>query len=484
VYDIKSMEKEMHTVQAPRIEPVIEARRWWVLGLLALAQAMLVIDVTVVNVALPTISTELGLDRTALTWVVTAYTLMFGSLLLLGGRLSDGFGRRRVFLAGIGVFVAASFASGLAPNGMVLVLTRAAQGVGAALMAPAALSIITTTFTGQERTRALGVWSAVGGSGAAIGVALGGLLTSGPGWQWVFFINVPIGIVIGIGVLRTVPAGVAAIASRLDVAGAVGATVMFGALLIGLINAGDAGWASAATLVPLGVAAIAGIAFFVMERMVAEPLVRFERLAVASLPGSLGMLLSAAGLLAGGFFLNTLYLQGVLGLTALETGAAFIPVALAIIIGAQAAAHLIGRIGPRPVGAAAFGIAAVGLLLLSRVPAGGNVLVDVLPGFALAALGLGMALVTGTSTAFSGSEHEDAGLVSGLVNTAHELGFALGVALISTIAAASLGARPGSIDGFRDAFLFAGSAALVTAVVAMRVLPADRPTVQGHAFAH
>ena len=194
----------MHT-HAPTTTP--DPRRWWVLGLLAIAQAMLVIDVTVVNVALPSIGAELGLDRAALTWVVTAYTLFFGSLLLLGGRLADGFGRRRMFLIGIGTFVVASLAAGLAPDGTILVAARAAQGIGAALMSPAALSIVTTTFAGAERTRALGVWAAVGGSGAAIGVALGGLLTSGPGWQWVFFVNVPIGIVVALGVARLIATG-------------------------------------------------------------------------------------------------------------------------------------------------------------------------------------------------------------------------------------------------------------------------------------
>jgi EmrB/QacA subfamily drug resistance transporter len=449
-----------------------------------MAQAMLVIDVTVVNVALPSIGSDLGLDRAALTWVVTAYTLFFGSLLLLGGRLADGLGRRRMFLAGIGIFVAASLASGLAPDGTILVLARAAQGIGAALMSPAALSIVTTTFDGPERTRALGVWAAVGGSGAAIGVALGGLLTSGPGWQWIFFINVPIGIAVALGVLRTVRAGSATEQGRLDIAGAASVTVMFGALLIGLINAGDDGWLAASTLVPLGIAAVAAVGFATIERVAAAPLVRLEQLAAAPVPSSLTMLVGAAGLLAGGFFLNTLYLQGVLGLGALETGTAFVPVALAIIVGAQAAAHLLGRVGARLVGAAGFALAALGLLVMARIPADGSVLVDVLPAFATAALGLGMVLVTGTTTAFSRTAHEDAGLMSGLVNTAHELGFALGVAIVSTIAAVSLGAQPGSVDGFRDGFLAAGVVAVVAALAALRVLPAERPALEGHAFAH
>jgi EmrB/QacA subfamily drug resistance transporter len=459
-------------------------RRWTILALLSVAQAMLVVDVTVVNVALPSIGADLRLDRAALTWIVTAYTLFFGSLLLLGGRLADGLGRRRMFLAGIATFVGASLASGLAPDGMVLVAARAAQGVGAALMSPAALSIVTTTFAGPERTRALGVWAAIGGGGAALGVVLGGLLTSGPGWQWIFFVNVPVGIVVAAGVLRIVPSLGPTERARLDVAGAVVATIMFGALIMGLIAAGDAGWTAPATLAPLGVALTAAIAFVAIERVVGSPLVRLERLIEPPLAAGLAVLVAAAGLLAGAFFLNSLYIQHVLGQTALATGVAFIPVALAIVVGAQAAAHGIGRVGARPTAALGFIVAAAGMLLMARVPVGGDLLVDVLPGFVLGAVGLGSLFVVGTTTSFAAIEHEDAGLVSGLVNTGHELGFALGVALVSTIAAASVGTEAVSIGGFRDAFLAAAVFAIVAAVGALRFLPAGRLATEGHAFAH
>jgi EmrB/QacA subfamily drug resistance transporter len=460
-----------------------DPRRWWLLALLGIGQAMLVVDVTVVNVALPSIGADLGLDRGTLTWVVTAYTLFFGSLLLLGGRLADGLGRRRVFLTGIAIFIGASLGSAVAQDGLTLVVARALQGVGAATMSPAALSIVTTTFSGHERTRALGVWAAIGGSGAAIGVALGGILASGPGWQWIFLVNVPVGIAVAAGVLRIVSAARPVERARLDVAGAVAATVMFGSLLIGLIRAGDAGWRSIETLVPLALAVVAALAFVIVERRVAAPLVRLEKVVAQPLAGAMIVMLTAAALLAGGFFLNSLYLQGVLQMSALETGLAFIPVSLAIVLGAQVGAHLIGRFGPRVAGGLGFAVAAAGLLLMANLRPGDDVVTAVLPGFVLTAFGLGATFVTGTTSAFAGSGHEDAGLVSGLVNTGHEIGFALGVAIVSTIAASSLAVGSGSILGFRDAFVAAGVVSALAAIAAVRLLPADRPAMEGHAFA-
>lgn len=453
-----------------------DRRRWWILALVGLAQSMLIIDVTVVNVALPSIGSDLGLDRAGLTWVVTAYTLFFGSLLLLGGRLADAFGRRRMFLTGLGVFTGASLLSGLAPDGTMLVGSRAAQGIGAAILAPAALSLITTTFEGPERARALGVWAALGGAGAAFGVVLGGLLAGGPGWQWIFFVNVPVGVAVAAGVMRLVSAGGPDGERRFDLPGGVIATAAVGLLLLGLIGAGDAGWASVQTVAAIGSGVVAVVVFVAVEARSRQPLVRLELLRTSRVGGPLTIMLAAAGLLAGGFFLNSLYLQRVVGQAALETGLTFIPVALALVVGAQAGAHVIGRVGARKVAAAGLLSAAIGLAYLARMPAEANVMVDVLPGFVLAAAGLGPTFMAATTAAFGRSDRRDAGMTSGLVNTAHELGFAVGVAGLSTIAGASLAGAGNLVGGFQIAFLAAAVAAIVAAGLALALLPAEKLT--------
>ena len=334
-----------------------------------------------------------------------------------------------MFLIGIGTFAVASLASGLAPDGTILGGPRGAGDRCGADVARRAVD--RHDHLRRGRANAAFKW-AVGGSGAAIGVALGGLLTSGPGWQWVFFVNVPIGIVVALGVARLIAPAATTDRPRLDLAGAASVTTMFGALLIGLINAGDDGWIAPTTIVPLA-GARCRRCFVLIERIVANPSCGSTGLAEAPFPGSLLMLLSAAGLLAGGFFLNTMYLQGVLGLTAFETGAAFIPVALAIVVGAQAAAHLLGRLGARAVGTIGFAIAAVGMLLLARIPVEGNVVVDVLPGFAASALGRDgvrdrhhVGLLPSRARGCRARVGPDEYCL-------HELGFAIGVAVISTI---------------------------------------------------
>jgi EmrB/QacA subfamily drug resistance transporter len=357
-----------------------DPRRWQALVLLCLAQFMVILDITVVNVALPAIGADLSLDRAALTWVVTAYTLCFGGLMLLGGRLADLLGRRRIFLAGLATFTLASLGAGLAGDGTVLVAARALQGVGAALLSPAALSIITTTFHGRERYRALGVWAALGGVGAAVGVLLGGTLTSGPGWPWVFFVNVPVGVLVAAAVPATVATSPRSSAQGVDVPGAVAITAAVGLLIYGLVRAGDTGWGAAGTLLPLGLGLLLLGGFVALERTVAAPLVDLRLLAARPVAAGYGVMLAASGLLISGFFLNSLLLQRVMGLTALGTGLVFLPVAVATIIGAQAAAHLVARLGSRPVAAAGFTLAAIGMALLAGVPADGDPVGDVLPG--------------------------------------------------------------------------------------------------------
>jgi EmrB/QacA subfamily drug resistance transporter len=452
------------------------ASRWLILAVLGAAQFMLIIDLTVLNVALPTIARDLQLDRGTLTWVATIYTLFFGSLLLLGGRLADTIGRRHAFLTGLAIFTLASLASGLAPDGTILTLGRIGQGIGAAILSPAALSIITTAFTGAERTRALGIWAALGGSGAVAGVILGGLLTEGPGWPWVFFVNVPVALVVAAAVMRIVPSyPPSSAASGLDVPGALAITAAIGLLLYGLINAGEGGWTAPGTLVPIGLAVLAGTAFVLIERRAASPLLPIGILARPQLAGALPILIVFSALLGGATFLGSLYAQRTLGMSALETGITFVPFAIAVIAGAQGGAHAIGHLGPRRVAAFGLVIAAVGGGLLSQVSADGDVLSDLLPGFILIALGLGATAVAASTSAFIGITETDAGVTSGVVNTSHELGIAIGVSVLSTIAGASLAADPSIVDGYRAGFLAAATAAAGVALLAYWSLPRQAP---------
>jgi EmrB/QacA subfamily drug resistance transporter len=476
----------------PPHPPAPDPRRWWTLVLLGLAQFMVILDITVVNVALPTIGTDLGLDRASLTWVVTAYTLCFGGLLLLGGRLADTLGRRRMFLAGLGLFTLASLASGLAQAGSVLVAARAGQGVGAALLSPAALAIITTTFHGQERNRALGVWAAIAGAGAAVGVLAGGLLVEYASWQWVFFINLPVGI----AVAAVVPAVVAAArpphaggGRRVDLPGALSGTLAIGAVIYGLVTAGSDGWGATTTLRWLAIGLVLAGVFVGVERTAPQPLVPLRLLVRGPLVAGQLVMLASSGLLLATYFLASLYLQRLLGYTALATGLVFLPAALATITGSHLGARAVGRLGPRPVAAAGFGLAAAGTLLLSRLPTHASVLVDLLPGLLLTAAGLGAGFVVATTTAMAHVDQAQAGLASGLLNTGHELGASLGVAVVSTIAAASVAASPLAgqppVGGFDRAFLACALVAAAAAAAAPWLLPHGRPPATDRpVFAH
>jgi EmrB/QacA subfamily drug resistance transporter len=465
------------------------SRRWWVLVLLCLAQFMVILDVTVVNVALPEIAVQLGLSRTEMTWVVTAYTLCFGGLMLLGGRMADALGRRGVFVAGLLVFTLASLASGLAQSAAVLVTARAVQGVGAAMLSPAALSIVTTTFHGADRNRALGVWAAIGGAGAAVGVLLGGVFTSGPGWEWAFFINVPVGALIAV----LLPVAVASSRSsghpsRIDVPGAVAVTAAVGSLIYGLVRAGDTGWIDAVTLLALAAGLALSAAFVLIERIAKVPLVPLTLLSRRPVAAGNLVMLAASGLLLATFFLASQYLQHVLGFSALDTGLLFLPVALSIGLGTHLGLRIVGRFGGRPAAGGGFLLAAIGAFLLAQLPAEGGALVHLLPGFAISALGLGAAFIAATTTALAHVGPQDAGRASGLINTGHELGATLGIAVMSTIAATSLGAAStahASMAGFAAAFTTAAGVALVTAALAAWLIPAGRPpATDGPVFAH
>ncbi|MGI5127255.1 MFS transporter [Pseudonocardia sp. CA-107938] len=462
--------------------------RWWVLALLSLAQFMVILDVTVVNVALPVIADQLGLDRAGLTWVVTAYTLCFGGLMLLGGRLADTFGRRRLFLAGLVVFTGASLVSGLAADAGMLIVARAAQGVGAAMLSPSALSIVTTTFHGPDRNKALGVWAALGGAGAAIGVVLGGLFTAGPGWRWVFFINVPTVVLVAVVLPMLLPGGAAERRGRVDAPGALLATGGMAALIYGLVRAGDAGWGDRLTLAGLVVGVVLLAVFLGVERRVGNPLVPLRALTRRPVVAGNLVMLVASGLLLSNFFLGSQYLQHVLRFDPLSTGLLFLPVALVIGLGTHVGVRIVGRFGGRPAAVAGFALAAAGALMLSELPGAGNPWLTLAPGMAVSGLGLGAAFVTATTTAMAHVEPADAGITAGLINSGHEVGASLGIAFVSTLAAASLGAAAGRIpgvDGFSTAFTGAAVAAVVMLVVAAWLVPAGRPpAAAGPVFAH
>jgi EmrB/QacA subfamily drug resistance transporter len=452
------------------------------LALLAVAQLMVILDISAVNVALPDMAKDLSIGRGDISWAITSYSLLFGSLLLLGGRAADLLGRRRMFLGGLTVFTVASLASAVAANDTWLFAARAGQGLGAAMLSPAALSIIMTTFReGAERTRALGVWGAVGGAGAAIGVLLGGTLTELVDWRAIFFINVPVGVAVAAGAVKIVPADSARPRWRgLDLRGAVLATASFGALVYAISQASSAGWTSAQTL-GVGAAALGGLtALGWLELRTSQPLLRVERLADRAVGGGFLMMLAASAVLFGSFLLSSLYLQDVLGTGALETGLAFLPMAVATAAGAHIGSNIVRRAGVRLPLAGAFALAAGGLLLLSGVDAGGSYVADLLPGMLIAGVGLGVALVGVAVAVLTGAPDDETGMLSGLNTTGHEIGGSLGVAVLVTIATASIGSATAPAtgtalaSGLGDAFLAAGVIAGAAGLLAMAILPSAR----------
>src|SRR3954453_8528173 len=446
-----------------------------VLLLLAIAQLMVILDISAVNVALPDLARDLGIDGGDTDWAITSYSLAFGSLLLLGGRAADLLGRRRVFLSALGLFDDASLASALATSQAVFFTARAGQGLGAAMLSPAALSIITTTFQGPDRAKALGVWGAVGGAGAAIGVLLGGMLTELVDWRAIFLINLPVGLGVAVAAMKVIPADVARPQWRgLDLRGAVVATASLGALVYALSQAADAGWTSAQTL-GLGIAGLAGLTgFAAVELHARKPLLNISRLVERGVGGGFVMMLAASAILFGSFLLTSMYLQEVLGTGALETGLAFLPMAAIIGLGAHLGSHLVGHAGLRIAMATAFALIAGGMLLLSGVGSHGSYLADVLPGMLVGGLGLGLPLVSVALSVLTGAPDDEAGMLSGLNTTGHEIGGSLGIAVLVTIATGAIGtgASTASLaDGLANAFLVSGGIPAAAGVVALFVLP-------------
>jgi EmrB/QacA subfamily drug resistance transporter len=439
---------------------------------------MVVLDITVVNVALPSIAEDLGFAQGDLQWVITAYVLFTGGLLMLGGRATDLFGRRRVFLTGLGIFTLASLASGLAPSPEALVVARAAQGLGAAMLTPGALSIVTTTYEGKQRTAALAAWGAIGSAGAAAGVVLGGILTSGLGWEWVFFINVPVGIATAIGVLQIVPdARPTAVGRRLDLVGALTAVAGLVLLVYAVEGANEHGWGSTRTVLLLIAAAGLLAAFIAVERRVREPILPPSTWNNRPLVSGAGLILAATALLVAVFFLNTLYLQDILGWSALETGLAFLPLVLVIGAAANAAKNLIPRLGSRNLAALGLLLVAGGATLLVAAPDVASYGTDVLPGFLVIGFGVGLVFPAASIAAMSEVTEESAGLASGVITTGHELGAAFGVAAISAVATAA----STFVSGYADGFAAVAIAAVAVAIAAMVATPAVHPGAEAQA---
>ena len=410
-------------------------RKWYGLALLLLVQFMVVLDIAIVNVALPSIQTDLGFSQENLQWVISAYALFFGGFLLLGGRVADLLGRRRVFLAGIVIFTVASLISGLAWSETSLIAARAMQGLGAAIVTPAALSIISTTFAeGSERNKALGAWGAVGAFGAVAGVLLGGILTDLLSWQWIFYVNVPVGVA---GVVAT-PFLIAesrdATARSFDIPGAVLVTSGLVALVYAITQANDYGWGSLETLGLFSVAAVLLLAFLVWEARSKDPLMPFSIFRLRTLVGAnvAGLILGTA--MFGMFLMLTLYMQQVLGYSPMKTGLAYLAVAGTAIFWSALAAQLVTRIGVKPVLVIGMTALSAGLIYFTQVSVGGSYLGDLLPGFLLIAVGLGFSFVPISIAALAGVQPSEAGLASGLINTSQQIGGAVGVAVASSVA--------------------------------------------------
>jgi EmrB/QacA subfamily drug resistance transporter len=453
---------------------------WHALMVVCLGQFMVILDATIVNVALPSIQADLQVSDDSLQWIVNAYTLLFGGFLLLGGRAADLIGRRTLFVAGVAVFTVASFLNALATTETMLIAGRALQGFGGALLSPAALAVITTSFDeGRARTKALSFWAAIASGGSAAGLLLGGILVEALSWEWIFFVNVPVGIAIVFASLRFVPNSRVEVAKRhFDLAGAVSVTAGLVVLVYAIVKAQDWGWGSASTL-GLGAVALALLAAFVaIERRSPAPLVRLELFRMRSLSTANGVFLIVIGGLFAMFFFATLYLQNILGYSPLTTGFAFLPVTVGIIIGAALAQQLIPRIGVRRVVLPGLTLAAAGLAVLAATTQIDGSYLGVLGGLLPMAIGMGATFVPMTLVATTNVEADDAGLASGIFNTSQQIGGALGLAILSTLAASRtadlLGAgtsRPEAlVEGFQLAFIVAAALLAVGALLTALLL--------------
>lgn len=459
---------------------------WVVLALALAAQILVVVDICVVNTALPSIARDLHLDGSDLQWVVTAYLMMSGGGLLLGGRIADLLSRKGVFLTGLTVFTAASIISGIATSAGELVAARAGQGLSAALMTPAALSIIMTTYSGAQRHLGLTLWGAVGSLGVAAGVLLGGALTTWAGWQTIFFVNAPIGAVAVLVGLRVIPAATAPHASlkQLDVAGAATIIVSLAALIYGLGATDQHGWLSVHVLLAFATSAALAAAFAVREKKAPNPLVPPRTWRVRSLVCGTVVMLGVTGILVGTVFLVSIFVQTVMGYSAIRAGVAFVPFALAITAGTVVARHAMAHGTPRAIAATGLVIVAGGAFLLAQASPESGFAIGVLPGLAAIGLGVGMVFAPVSVSAMAGIPPQHAGMASGFLMTGHEVGAALGVAVLSAVAnsAGNLVSATGVATGFPRGFLASAGIAAGLAVFAYLRMPAAR--VEGGAGTH
>jgi len=460
------------------------SRRWLVLAVVGAGFFMTILDVAIVNVAIPSIGRDLSASDSSLQWVVTAYALTFGGFLLLGGRAADLLGRRRVFLVGLVIFTIASLVCGLADSLGVLVGARAVQGVGAAIVSPAALSIVTTVFEeGPDRNKALGIWGALGGSGAAVGVLLGGMLTKWLGWAWIFFVNVPVGIAVLVCCLWIVRESRVDAATRgFDPLGALLSTGSLVSLVYAISKAPSVGWGALQTIVLLAVAAGLGVLFIVVETRISDPLLPLAILRVRTVAAANVVSLLVGAIVFSTFFVLTLYVQQVLGWSALKTGVTFLATAGTVVLWAGVSQAIVTKTGTRRVMTAGLTLMGVALLLFAQVPADGSYASDLLPGYLILAAGMAFTFIPVSIAALAGVRPHEAGLASGLFNTNQQIGGAIGVAVASTVATSKLTsllaggkARPEAMTaGFTAAFwVLAGLAFAGAAVAAVFVRDLD-----------
>jgi EmrB/QacA subfamily drug resistance transporter len=467
--------------------PALAERKWLALALLCAVQFMVVLDIAIVNVALPSIQVDLGFSQENLQWVISAYALLFGGFLLLGGRAADLLGRRRLFIIGTVVFTVASLLAGFAWSEGALIGARALQGLGAAIITPAGLSILTTTFAeGRDRNAALGAWGGVGAFGAVAGVLLGGVLTDALSWEWIFYVNVPVGAAALLLTPLLLRESRDLKVRSFDAPGAVLVTGGLVTLVYAITQAHEYGWASVETTGVLAASAALLGGFLAWEARAAEPLMPFSIFRLRTVSGA-----NVAGLILGTavfamFLMLTLYMQQVLGYSAMRTGVAYLAVAGTAIVWSGVAAQLVNRVGVKPVLIAGMASLTAGLVYFTQVSAGGSYLGDLLPGFLLIAIGLGFSFVPISIAALAGVQPAEAGLASGLINTSQQVGGALGVAVLSTIATSTTSNAVESgtgipfalTDGFQAAFIGAAAIAVMGVLAAMVLIRRDDLTPQ------